>query len=500
MLVAGYKRFYNMNGEVPRSKGLDASLGSKSKGLDASLGPNSTPTGRDDSGVFGTERHNSMGSEKASFSFKSFSYEVVQGWTHHSFASANFLSASLQDFPSPDRRSSAWLAGVNLQSMVLGTSVLGFPFAFMQAGIWAVPLVVIIGISTIISAGLLRDCLYQKSKKSNRWKRVRRTYVEVCTSAWPKYGKVVTEFVVFLGLLRNVIVLILLTNLIVEALKGVIRIDRGIITVVWALAVLPFLFIKRVSSLAWISFIGLSLYLIAIAAIVVDCLLHYASWSIVNLHFKFSLEKVGLAAGIIINSFSQHLSFPPVEGSMKKPKRFKATVFVTFAINIIVKIFLGISAVMTYGDTIDQSITGNLTDTRLAIPCNIAIAFFAYFTLPMQSFVVLDLIDSKFLPHFPVFYDANSWGWLFLSRSLVLTFGLLVAVLVPQFGLLVSFVGSIRGSLVSLVFPPVLYLVLFKRKASFMKKTVCVVVAAIGIILGGTGIYSSTKAVAKALV
>ena len=451
-----------------------------------------------DSGVFGIGRRDSVDSRAVSFKFRSLSYEIVRHWSHCSFASSNFLSISLQDIPSLDRRSSSWLVGMNIQSMILGTSVLSYPFAFMHAGIWAVPFVIIIGIAASISAGLLQDCLYQNSRKLARVKRVRRTYVEVCKAAWPVYGQAMTECIVFLGLLRNVIVLTLLTNLSLEVLQKFIHFDRGVVTVIWAVITLPLLFIKRVSSLGWISFIGLLLYLAGFLTILVHCLLLYESWDFNNLHLSFKVEGVGLAAGIIINSFSQHLSFPPVEGSMKKPKQFRNTLNVSIIVNIILKLSLGVSAVMVYGVDTGQSITANLPDRRMTVPSDIAIAFFAYFTLPMQSFVIFDLIDSKFHPYFPVCATPSSWAWLLVSRSLVLTFCLLIAILVPHFGLLVSFIGSIRGSLVSLVLPPIFYLTLFKHKIGLMKKVTCFAVAAIGVLFGTLGIYSSTNAVVKA--
>ena len=452
---------------------------------------------KEDSGVFDFGCQNLSDCEKDGYSFKSFSFEIVQNWTHCSFSTSNFQSISLQHVPSLDRRSSAWLVGINIQSMILGTSVLGFPFAFMNAGVWAIPLVILIGLASSASGGLLQDCLYQESRRFPRPKRVRGSYIEICRRAWPKHGKSVMEFIVFISMLRNVIVLILLTNLTLEVFKGLIFFDKGIVTVLWALAALPFLFIKRVSSLAWISFIGLFLYLIALMAVLVHCIIDYKSWSFSKLHLEFQIEKLGIAAGIIINSFAQHLAFPPVEGSMKKPKKYRLTLYIAFGINVIVKIFLGVSAVMTYGDSVCQSVTANLTNRKIAIPSDIGIAFFAYFTLPMQSFVVFDLIDSKFLPHFPVFKDSSNWGWLILSRSLVLLPCLLIAVLIPQFSLLVSFVGSIRGSLISLVLPPILYMKIFQHKINNFIKIQCFLMIFIGLILGGTGVYSSSKAIVQ---
>ena len=452
---------------------------------------------KEDSGVFDFGCQNSCQVEDGGFSFKSFSFELVQNWSQCSFSNSNFQSVSLQHVPSIDRRSSAWLVGINIQSMILGTSVLSFPYAFVNTGIWAIPLVVWIGAASSFSGSLLQDCLYQKSCKYPWPKRVRKSYLEISSRAWKSYGKPVMELIVFLSILRNVIILILLTNLTVEVFDGFIFFDKRLITVLWAIGVLPFLFIKRVSSLAWISFFGLSLYLISLLAVLVHCVLECKIWSFSKLHLEFRIEKFGIAAGIIINSFSQHLSFPPVEGSMRMPEKYSLTLHTSFGINIIAKVFLGISGAMAYGDVVCQSVTSNLTEKNISIPSDIGIAFFAYFTLPMQSFVVLDLIDSKYFPHFTVFQNSNCWCWLVLSRSLVLLPCLFIAVLIPQFGLLVSFVGSIRGSLICLVLPPLFYLTIHHNKISIYRKVQCLLIIITGIALGGVGAYSSSKALVQ---
>ena len=437
---------------------------------------------------------NSSRSESDVFSFKSFSNEVVQNWIHCSFSNSTFQSVSLQHVPSIDRRSTTAMVSINIQSMILGTSVLSFPFAFVIAGIWAIPSVVLIGIASSISGIFLQDCLYQKSRKHTWPKRVRKSYLEICRRAWPNHGNLIMEVIVFMSILRNVIVLILLTNLTYEVCKSFIFFDKRVLTVLWAMAVLPFLFIKRVSSLAWISFIGLSLYLVALVTLVVHCIVGYKTWSFSKLHLEFRVEKFGIAAGIIINSFSQHLAFPPVEGSIRTASRYPLALYSAFCINVIFKVIFGVSAAMMYGNTICQSVTANLTNRNIAIPSNIGIAFFAYFTLPMQSFVVFDLIDSKYLPYFTIFKNSHSWCWLILSRSLVLLPCLFIAVLMPHFGLLVSFAGSIRGSLISLILPPILYMKIFQKRITIFRKMQCCFILFIGVTLGATGIYSSSKA------
>ena len=429
------------------------------------------------------------------------SIEYIHTWNYRSWRFQSTLS--LPDKPSHDRRSSSVMVSINLQSMILGTSVLGFPYAYMVAGIYAIPLTIIIGLMTMFTSSITKDCMYQKSRRiPNMNKRVRVSVMEICKAAWPRYGNLVMQIVIYSSLTRNVIVLILLTDLTKEIVSDNLHydnIDQGLYTVAWTVLVLPLLFVKRVSSLAWISFIGLNLYLLGLLTMLVYFIVQFKSWSMGNLSMEFSVEGTGLAIGIMINSFAQHLSLPPLEGSMRHPASYKKTVNITFLINIIVKILFGSCAVFRFGGKTEDTITANLINQNVALPVRISVMFFTYFTLPMQSFVIFELIDQTFVPHFPIFGSKgrDNWAWILLSRALFLTLCLLVSVLIPNFGVVVSLIGSVRGATLSLMFPALFYLSLRKKKLSRVKKAFSISIIILGIAFSGLGFYASVRAMMR---
>ena len=425
------------------------------------------------------------------------SIEYIHTWNYKAWP-----SMSLPDKPSYDRRSSSVMVSINLQSMILGTTLIGFPYAFMVAGIYAIPLTIIIGLMTMFTSSIMKDCMYQKSRRiPNMNKRVRVSVMEICRAVWPRYGNLVMQIIIYSSLTRSVIVLILLTDLTKETITDDLHIDikQGVYTVAWAVLVLPLMFVKRVSSLAWISFFGLILYLLGLLTMLLYFLIQYKSWSIGNLSMEFSFEGTGLAVGIIINSFAQHLSLPPLEGSMRHPESYKKTVNLTFFINILMKILFGLCGVLRFGNKTDDTITANLDEHQVAIPVRISVMFFTYFTLPMQSFVVFELVDQMFLPHFPIFGNKgrDNWAWLLLSRSLFLTMCLLVAVLVPNFGVVLNLIGSIRGATLSLTFPALFYLSLRKNKLSRLNKAISIFIIILGLVFSGLGLYASILAMIR---
>ncbi|XP_066921195.1 vesicular inhibitory amino acid transporter-like [Clytia hemisphaerica] len=402
---------------------------------------------------------------------------------------------SLKHVPSNDRKSNAFLMGVNLQSMILGTSVLGFPFCVKIAGVWALLAIVLVGLASSATSAIIGDCQYQKSlSKPGELKRVHISFVQMSKICMGKFGAFIMKVLVYMSLLRNVIVVILLTDLTKNILTevGITGYDKRYLTIAWTLATIPLLFITKVSYLAWVSFIGLKLYLCALLSMLVIFCLNYDIWNFADISWTFDLEGFGIALGIIINSYSVHMNLPSLEGSLKNPSHYKAASHVTFLFNNIVKVAFALFGYLTYTDTTKQEIISNVTSFKpLPVVLQIAIIFFTYFTVPMQSFVAFELIDSSFRRHFPLL---GRKSWLVLTRLVFMTLALLIAILIPHFGLVVSLIGSVRGSMITLILPAAYYVMLRTHEIRTHKVVVSFGIMVFGAVAGLLGLYSSIKA------
>ena len=403
---------------------------------------------------------------------------------------------SLVDIPSNDRRSSGLLMSVNLQSMVLGTTLLSIPYCVKMAGVWALVLIIVIGILANFTANILADCQYQESVSDPPFrKRIHTSFVSMCVSCWRMTGGYVMETLVYLSLARNVIVIILLTDISSEIIQefNLTNYDKRLLSVGWTLATLPLLYITKVSVLAWFSFIGLLLYLLAIAVILFFCFLTFRQWNLKNISMEFDLQGIGIATGIIINSYAVHMNLPSLEGSLRNPKVYKRTSNITFIINIIGKIAFAICGYLSYLESTRQEITSNVNNYYPApIIIRVAIMFFSYFTIPLQSFVVFELIDEKFYPYFPV--CTSTCFWKFMSRGVCMVLCLLVSVVIPQFGLVVSLIGSMRGSMICLILPALFYVMLPTHEMNLYKRYISYFTVMFGVLAGVLGVYSSGAA------
>ena len=402
---------------------------------------------------------------------------------------------SLQHLPSNDRRSSTFLMAVNMQSMILGTSVLGLPYCVKIAGVWALFAIILVGVASAFTSALLGDCQYQVSlSEPGKTKRIHISYVDMSKMCIGKYGTFIMKGLVYLSLLRNVIVLVLLTDLTENVLEEfditAVR-NKDFLTLGWMLSTIPLLLINKVSYLAWVSFIGLKLYLCALISILVICCINYGSWNFQSLSWDINIEGIGIALGIIINSISVHMNLPSLEGSLKNPNQYKAASHSTFFFNNVAKIAFASFGFLTYTGSTKEEIIGNITSfAPLPIVLQIAMIFFTFFTVPMSSFVAFELLDNSVRSYF---HMLDKWSWAILSRLICMSFVLLCALLMPHFGLVVSLIGSVRGTVISLILPPVFYIMLKTHQVKTYKLVFSFVVMIFGLCAGLLGCYSSVR-------
>lgn len=404
---------------------------------------------------------------------------------------------SLPDLPSANRVTSAFQMSINLQSMILGTSVLSLPYCLKIAGIWSLLVILVIGLLTTFTALILSDCQYQESFSQPQFrKRVNVSFVDMAKACWKNAGCYVMEVIVYLSLLRNIVVMILLTDISAELLQGVIgsNYDKRMISIFWAFAILPMLFIKKIKPLTCLSFAGLNFYLIAITSILVLCCLEASKWDIHNIALDFNLKGLGITIGIVVNSFAVHLNLPPLEGSLKNEMSYQKSVNGSFIINICAKMSFALCGYLTCLEKTGQEITNEIRlHTPLPLLVRGAVLFFAFFSIPLQNVVVLELIDDNFRPYFPVFAK-HPFLWVLLTRCICITASLFVTVSIPHFSIVVSLIGSLRGSLICLILPPMFYLTLDTLEKKWYKNILCYITLIIGILAAAIGSYSSVAA------
>lgn len=414
------------------------------------------------------------------------------------------MTVSLLEKPSDDRRASAFLAGWNVTNLIQGTGILGVPYAVRMGGWAAVAANAKIAFLCCYTGKLLIECLYERSRQTKMLKRVRVNYPEVGEAVWPGWGNRIVSAVQFCEMFGGVIsYLVLLGTIFSDILSKYKSLNFDIYTwsSICACIALPGFFLRRVSVIAWISMISVFALMSSIMTIIIYSITEYKDMSIHKVP-GFDIRKFPIGFGVIVFSYTAHAVFPGVEGSMRRPEQYPMMMNVAFLLAAIVKVAFGLLPVLRFGEDTNQAITVNLkTDQAFYILANALVVTNVFTAFPIVSYIVLETVDHKLLPYFPHLERETKyhWVWILLSRPLVLSFGLFMAIIVPHFGLFMGLVGSFTGTCLCFIFPCVFHIVLKWKELRWYNIVARVYVIVFGIVCGVLGIVFTGIELANAV-
>lgn len=407
------------------------------------------------------------------------------------------MTVSLVEKECPDRQASALLAGWNVTNLIQGMGILGIPYAVREGGWAAACCIMIVALFCDVTGILLVDCLYDVSPRSQRRKRVRSDYPEVGDAVWPGVGgKVVTVVQTIELYSAAMLYLILLTTMFSQITDKYVPLTLQEWAVICAVAVLPSVFIRKLSVVAWMSMIAVFALMSAIIVTITYCILHYDQWSLSNIPV-FDGTTFPIGFGIVTFSYCAHAVFPGIEGSMREPSHFNCMMHTSFVTSGVIKTIFGVFAVLTFGTLTDQVVTVNMVDSPgFNFAATLLVALNVFFSFPLPLFVVIESFDNIFLKYFPHLGrdTRHHWFWLLVTRTLLVTFALFIALIVPHFGLLMGFVGSFTGTCLSFGFPCIAHLKLKWEYLRWYHILGEIVLIIFGVIAGVFGLIYSGKA------
>lgn len=413
-------------------------------------------------------------------------------------------SASILARIAEDGQASAGLALWNIINMINGTSgLLGTPYAVAIGGLPALAVVIIVGILTNFAGILLIDCLYKVCPKTKLRKKVRLSYAEIGAACWgPVGGKLVDFMTVSMCYCTTVLFIVMLGSSMMGLVKSAAHITLTEWCLICACLVLPLVFIKQLSILAWLSMLAVVSIILCALIVIGYCLGEWRKWDIHNIP-TFNADRFPVAIAIIVFGYCGHSVFPGIEGSMRKPKKFKKISYIAFSIVTVAKITLGFVACLLFGNSTNPLVTLNLSTDPNSVLSKIAIVLVMiniYFSYPLNMFVASETLDIIVLPKLPSSLAKGGKChvvWLLLTRTALLfsTFG--IAIAIPNIGPLMGIFGSILGACISFIFPSLFHLKLKWKNLKWYNKVAEIGVALFGIVAGILGLVYSSIALKK---
>ena len=414
-------------------------------------------------------------------------------------------SVSFFEKLSEDGQASTILALWNIINMILASSsVLAMPYAVSLGGFIALFLILVIGFCDDITSVLLVDSLYEISPKSRLRKRVRASFAEIAADVWgPMGGRLVDFITVGLSYCCCVLMVMMLGSSMMDLFSDLVVLSIQEWCLLCALAMLPTVFIKRLSIMAWLSMLAVLAVFVIVFILLGFCLGGSNSWAMENIP-SFNLNKFPISLGIILFSYCGHTVFPGIEGSMQEPKKYKKVSHGAFSLVTAIKFLVGLFGCLTFGSRTQSIAILNLSSSHGSILSKIAtflVIVNVYFSYPLNMFVVSGTLDIVLLPKFPIFYKEKRYNylWVFATRTTLVLTTLGIALAVPHFGLLMSIFGSLFGACITLIFPCLFHLQLKWNKLRWYSKVLEMFIVLFGIGGGTLGLIYSSIALKDAL-
>eukprot|EP00794_Sanderia_malayensis_P003204 gene3204-3680_t len=410
------------------------------------------------------------------------------------------LSISLLEKPSNDRRASAWLAGWNVSNLIQGIGILSMPFAVYQGGWAAVASMFIVAAMSCYTGKLLVDCLYEESKKTGIKRRLRVNNPEIAEAICERPGFRLVNSVQICEMLGAVTMLVILLGTVLsELLRATTELGIYEWAAICCVIVLPSLFIKRMSIISWFSLLAVLALMASVFLMMAFTITKYQKWKLSNIP-AFNPSTFPIGFGIVVFSYSAHSVFPSIESSMRKPQQFNMMMNWAFALAAIVKALLGVLMVLAFGNDTREVATVNLLENAgFSITANALVITNAILVIPLVMFVVSESFDDVMLQYFPHLNKDSKyhWVWLLMTRPMLLSCALFIAIIVPHFGLLMGFVGSFTGTCLCFIFPCWFYLKLRWHKISKWVVALNICMMVFGAIAGCFGAYFSAHALVE---
>jgi len=416
-----------------------------------------------------------------------------------SITSQSSLGLTLVENLSEDRESTLFMTICNILPILQGSAVFSIPYAVMVGGLSFIPACILICILADVTGGLLVDCLYSVSPRSKIRKRVHGDYGEVTFACWGKAGsRLVTMLNVAYLVANNIVNIVLLGKCSMELIGGHININETLAMILSSIFLIPLLFIKQLSIMSYVSFIGVTSIIVCSMTAVVVFIQHWSDWQF-NAHSLpwFNASGFPLAIGIVMYSVIINSILPQIEGSMKNPKQIGAALHIAFVLSTLIKLVFGVLGALTFGLSTKQLVALNVSEYAVYAKyvISISLCLYAITNYALMFFVVFEHYDD-FLRR-KNFHNIISVA---AGRILLTVFCVAIAIEVPFFALVSGIVGAVIGTCLVFIFPVLFHLKLKWKEISKLQKLMEIILLMVGIVTGAFATYSSISSLVVAII
>ncbi|CAL4936710.1 unnamed protein product [Urochloa decumbens] len=394
----------------------------------------------------------------------------------------------------------------NIVVSIVGTGVLGLPYAFRRAGWLAGALAVAgAGAATFYCMLLLLECRDKlreqeeaevEEQHGHQSRCCNHTYGDLGEKCFGRAGRYFTEATIILSQTGGTVAYLVFIG---QNVSSVFT-DAGLSpsTVVLALLVpiqAALSFIHSLSSLAHFSILADACTVLAVATVVKqDAELLATRGAAGRAAVAADPRGVAFAAGFAVFCFEGFCMTLALEASMSDRTRFRAVLSHAIAGVTAVYACFGAAGYLAYGDATMDIVTLNLPNTWSTAAVKVAMCVALALTFPVMMHPIHEIVEARLLAWLRKQHAAGGVverAALQASRVAVVAALCAVACFVPAFGAFASFVGSTVCALLSFVLPALFHLrVVGAAGASAARRGVDWGILGFGLAFAAHGMYT----------
>ncbi|RMX54045.1 hypothetical protein pdam_00013669 [Pocillopora damicornis] len=389
-------------------------------------------------------------------------------------------------------RSSLWKAVANLMSSIEGTGLLALPYVIAESGLVAIAALVVVPFITYYTGAILIECLYETNNEGERI-RVRSNYKELGKACWPRFGGAIVAAVQLIELFMLASLYLVLCASLSSSIFPGIPVSDKIWMVIAATIGFPTIFVKNISQAAWFSLVSVVALSVAVIAVLAFGIAHGSKWNL-NLILVRNIDEAPVSLALIIFSFICHPILPGVEESLQNRSQFRKMLALSYTFVAILKIFVlscRLAQIFQNPD-IPDVIVNSLPMGFLRVFVNGFLILNVLFSYPFRVITIIHTIEEIFsVDSLP--FRCPEIVWFIGIRVFTNFLTLLPAISIPHFALFMSFIGSLTGSCVALIFPAVFHLNIQKDNLKLYQITFDILVIFVGVFASFTGLIFTGK-------
>ncbi|CEP13531.1 hypothetical protein [Parasitella parasitica] len=391
--------------------------------------------------------------------------------------------ASEKNYGQIDRSNagSSLLAYFNVVCVVAGTGILGLPMALKQGGWVGLVILFLAWSMSIYTASLLIKCLYAGGGDKQRLA----TYKEVATASFGVVGGWVTFFFNAWILLGGPVLYLVLSGQNLNALcKGTVAEigDTPWIIISCIVVAIPFILVKTMKDIAWISALGVVAIVITVLVVLIMSAIDKPNQVYIH-HDVVIWDMFPIALSTIAFSFGGNVVYPHIEASMKKPQDWTKVAAGGLSTCAALYLIVAVCGYLVYGFNVSNPIYNSLPDNAGRIVAIVVITVNVLTSAPIYTTSFSLDIEEMWNISVERFGRVKEFLIRASLRILIMAVVCVIACTVPHFGTLMSLIGAFGNCTLIFIFPVAFYLKLTGiRNKKLIELTWCFFVVLLGLV------------------